>query len=156
MVIKRLRSIILSFVSAVALSLFLAAPCVFASAMIPSQKDTAVKEDGAARQKLYADLKLTKEQEALLAQNRSKRKEETSALFTQMRENMATMRQALEADTLDMQKIQQVNGKLKEIQAKVIDSRLEGILEVRKILTSEQFKKFLTRRDERANRFRNK
>lgn len=156
MVVKRFKSTIFLFVSAAVFLFFIADSCVFASVMVPSQKDAVAKNGDTVRQKLYADLNLTKEQKVLLAQNRNKRKDETGALFRQMREDMATMRQALEADALDMQKIQKINNDLKQIQAKMVDSRLEGILEVRKILTPEQFKKFLTRMDERPNRLRHR
>ena len=59
------------------------------------------------------------------------------------------IRQELQKDQLNMDSINQINSELKNLQAQILDRRLEGILEVRKVLTPEQFKKFTDRTEER-------
>ena len=49
-----------------------------------------------------------------------------------------------------MEKIDQINGDLKKMMAQMLDYRLERILEVRKILTPEQFKKFTSQVESRG------
>ena len=54
---------------------------------------------------------------------------------------------------LNIGKITQINNELKILSAQMLDRKLEGILEVRKILTPEQFKKFMTKTEGWHERF---
>ena len=69
---------------------------------------------------------------------------------------MASLRQELEKSQLNMQLVYQINNELKLLEAQILDNRLERILEVRKILTPEQFKKFEDKMNERMEHFKNK
>jgi Spy/CpxP family protein refolding chaperone len=73
-----------------------------------------------------------------------------------MRQKMASLRQELEKSELNMQVIYQTNNELKQLQTQMLDNRLERILEVRKILTPGQFKKFEDKMNERMERSKNR
>ena len=62
------------------------------------------------------------------------------------------MRQELQNPTLNMDKINQIQSELKASQAQMLDARLQGILEIRKILTPEQFTKFSAKMEEHKGR----
>lgn len=115
-------------------------------------KETMEKMD-AKREQLYKELNLTAEQKNALKENKNKHREESKALFENMRAKKDLMREELSKDTVNMDKINQIQSEIKELQTKMSDQRLQGILEVRKILTPEQFKKFMASMEERKGRF---
>ncbi len=120
------------------------------------QGKSFMKKMDAKRQQLYNDLGLTNEQRKLLEENKSKHREQAKALFNQIHENTVLIGQELQKDELNMGKIYQINNELKKLQAQMLDDRLEGMLEVRKILKPEQFKKFEAKMDGRMGHFKNK
>lgn len=131
---------------------------VYASASDNDSKEKkafAEKRDG-KRQQFYKDLNLTQEQKKALEENKNKNREQMKTLFAGMKEKKALIREELQKDELNMEKINQVQNELKALQTQMIDHRLEGILEVRKILTPEQFKKFLTKMEDQKGRDKHK
>jgi Spy/CpxP family protein refolding chaperone len=96
----------------------------------------------ARREEFYKELGLNEEQKKALKENKDKHRKEKKELFESMHEKMKLMHEELGQENLDMTKINQIQDDLKAVQAKMIDQRLAHILEVRKILTPEQFKKF--------------
>ena len=108
----------------------------------------------AARHNIYKDLNLTEEQKKMLEENKAKHKEEMKTLFAAMKETRISMRQELQKETLDMAKINQINDELKKLQAQTVDHRLESVLVVRKILSPDQFKKFMSKMEEKAEHFK--
>jgi Spy/CpxP family protein refolding chaperone len=109
------------------------------------------KKFGPGKEDIFKDLNLTVQQTKMLEENKNENKAEVEALFSQMKQKEAAMREELQKPKLDMTKITKINGELKKLQAEMIDGRLEGILAVRKILSPEQFKKF-TQKMERHHR----
>lgn len=95
------------------------------------------------RQKLWDQLSLTPVQKKQLEENRAKNRETMKATF----ENMKSCRESLNAELmkpeLDMNKINSIQSQMKALQNQMADSRLSSMLEVRKVLTREQFEKFL-------------
>ena len=136
----------------------LSAYIIYTSALIPiaRQKEGSMKKIDAERHRIYNDLALTTEQRRFLEENKNKHRDQTKALFTQLRQKMVLLRQELEKSELNMQEIEQTNNELKQLQTQMLDNRLERILEVRKILTSEQFKKFEDRINDRLGHFKNR
>ena len=107
-------------------------------------------------QKLFEELNVTEEQRSLLKANKEKIRDQGRALRRETQEKMDLMRQELEKKELDMEKINQIQNEIKAVQARMIDARLESILEVRKILTPEQFNAFMVRMQEKRGEFRQK
>ena len=121
-------------------------------ASVCQQNDAAAGKMQAKRQGFYSELGLSEGQKKLLEENRNKHKEESKALFSQSKEKMALLRQELQEEPLNTGKIYQTNNELKKLQSEVLDNRVERIMEVRKILTAEQFKKFLAKIDKRQGK----
>ena len=95
-------------------------------------------------QKVFEQLNLTEEQKAQLKENKKRNREERKAGFEKMKSYKEALRQELLKPDLDKKRIKQIQGQLKAAQAKMADDRLDSILEVRTILTPEQFTKFMT------------
>ncbi len=106
----------------------------------------------ARKQEMFKELNLTDEQKQKLDENRKKHKEDAEGLYGRMKELRTAMRQELEKDVLDMAKINQIQSQIKEANAQMMDDRLNGILEVRGILTPEQYKKFSAKMHEHKER----
>ena len=142
----------------VAVLVSLSAYIIYITLSIPvvQQKEAFIKKMDAKRQEIYNDLGLTDGQRKLLEENKNKHREQTKALFTQLRQKMTLLRQELEKNELNMQEIHQTNNELKQLHAQMLDNRLERVLEVRKILTPGQFKKFEDKMNEHMGHFKNK
>ena len=59
--------------------------------------------------------------------------------MSQIKEKREEIRNELQRDELNIGKIAQINNELKILSAQMLDRKLEGILEVRKILTPAMF-----------------
>lgn len=151
--IKKINLIAVSVITMLAL----VSPAIYAQGGADSgkEKEWAQKKE-ARRQELYKELNLSKEQKKALEENKNKHREQMKALFNEMKEKRSLAQQELQKDALDMAKINQANNDLKKLQAQMLDYRLQHILEVRNILTPEQFKKFMVRMEEKMGRFKNK
>jgi Spy/CpxP family protein refolding chaperone len=88
------------------------------------------------------DLGLSPEQKEKLKAHRQSHRQAAKALFEQLKAKRDALRQELEKPSVDDSRVQAIHGELKALHDKMADHRLAGILEVRKILTPEQFKKF--------------
>lgn len=100
-----------------------------------AKKENRVKE-------IFDKLNLSDEQKKQLEENKTKTRDVMKALHEQMKSSREAMHQELMKTDLDMAKITEIQNQLKTLQAQMIDARLNSILEVRKILSAEQFKKF--------------
>lgn len=100
-------------------------------------------------QEIYNQLNLTDDQKKLLEASRAKNKEGMKALFEKMKSCRDALNSELIKPNLNMAKIDEINSQLKAAQAQLIDERLASIIEVRKILTVEQFAKFLLLNEKR-------
>ncbi len=137
-------------------ALVLSTPAIYASEQCSHQKEAFKEKAGAKRQQLYKDLGLSAEQQKLLEVNKAQQKEKTKALFNDLTQKRGLMRQELQNRELNMAAINKANNQIKQLQAQMLDYRLEGILEVRKILTPQQFNKFIEKMDQWGNRFKQK
>ena len=140
-------------------TLALPSPVIYAASYEKDNQEgsaQAGKKMEARRQEFYRDLNLSEDQKKLLEENKKARREEMRSLFSQMKEKREAIRNELQRDELNIGKITQINDELKILSAQMLDHRLEGILEVRKILTPEQFKKFMMKVGQRQERFKEK
>jgi Spy/CpxP family protein refolding chaperone len=107
----------------------------------------------AKRDGFFKELGLNEEQKKALKANKEKHRQEKKALFEDMHAKMKLIREELQKENLDMGKVNQIQAELKATQAKMLDQRLAHILEVRKILTPEQFKKFSEKMEKSRDSF---
>jgi Spy/CpxP family protein refolding chaperone len=126
-------------------AILLSAPAVYADRG-GDRKDGKKKEwsekMAADWDKLCKDLNITEDQKKQLDANKEKNREEMKAVFKEMKDKKDLMRAELEKEAIDIAKVQAINNDLKALQSKMLDNKLAGILEVRKVLSAEQFKKF--------------
>ncbi len=99
--------------------------------------------------KIFDQLKLSEEQKKLLEVNKEKQREQMMASLPRMKAQKEALHQELMKPRLDMNKINTIQKQLKKNMVQMADNRLNSILEVRKILTPEQFSQFLNLMKER-------
>jgi Spy/CpxP family protein refolding chaperone len=92
--------------------------------------------------RIQSQLNLTADQEKKLKQNREAHREVMKTLHEALRAQREALGAELEKTSFDMNRVKSIHEELKGIEARMADQRLSGILEVRQILTPEQFKKF--------------
>ena len=91
---------------------------------------------------MFEELGLSDEQKEALKKNREQHGKE----FGDLREKMRAKRQELGAELqkaeFDMEKVKSIHGELKAVMMTMEDQQLAAILEIRKVLTAEQFARF--------------
>lgn len=101
----------------------------------------------------FGQLNLTEEQKQQLKENKASHREKNKSSFEQAKSYREAMKNELMKPELDMSKIYEIHSQLKTLHAQMADDRLSSILEVRKILTPEQFSKFISLMEERRSKF---
>ncbi|MCP4269658.1 MAG: periplasmic heavy metal sensor [Candidatus Brocadiaceae bacterium] len=109
-----------------------------------SQGHEAMREKVNAQMlEAFKQLDLSPEQEKQLKTHRKRQKEQGEGVHESIRAKREEMKIELQKQELNMAKINKINSDLKNIKSKKSDQRLESILEVKEILTAEQFAKFM-------------
>lgn len=101
---------------------------------------------------IYSQLNLTDEQKNQLEENKKNNRDQKKALYDQMRSLKDALNQELMKPELNMDKVNEIRSQVKALQTQISDDRLNSILEVRKILTPEQFTKFNSLMEERKHK----
>ncbi len=92
---------------------------------------------------VFKQLDLSPEQEKQLNAHRKGHREEGKEIHESIKTKREAMKKELQKQDLDMEEINKIHSELKSMYSRKADHRLEGILEVREILTNEQFVKFM-------------
>ncbi len=108
-----------------------------------NRSDEMRKKMKAKMLEVFKQLDLSPEQEKQLNIHRKRHREQGKEIHTSIRAKREAMKEELQKQALDMEKINKIHSEMKSMHSKKADHRLEGILEVRKILTTEQFVKFM-------------
>ena len=87
--------------------------------------------------------KLTDDQKKQLKDIWQKQKEAKKTAFTQIKADKEALTNELLQTTPDVSKINDLKSKMEALGAQMLDSRINSNLEVKKILTAEQFAKYL-------------
>ena len=91
---------------------------------------------------LYNRMNLTEKQRLQLEENRKRHHARMKALTDQLSAAQLQLNKELEQSVLDKFKIDQLKAQIDRLQAELTDLRLKGILDVRAILTSDQYEIF--------------
>ena len=91
---------------------------------------------------IYEQLNLSSEQKQSLEDNRKKNHVRIKEMMERISELRLELTQELEKSQLDATKIDQIKDELNQLQSELTDLKLEGIMEVRDILTPEQYNLF--------------
>lgn len=87
-------------------------------------------------------LQITSEQKGKIVAQREKQDSLFKVLRQQKHDAELALREALEAETIDAKKVEDAKTKLLNAQKALVELRIEGISELAKILTKEQFAQF--------------
>ncbi len=95
-------------------------------------------------QEIYGQLNLNEDQKKQLDVNKAQHRDKMKGVFDRMRSARNQLNQELMKSDLDMTKVNEIQTQIKSLQAEMSDDRLSSILEVKKILTPEQFGQFIS------------
>lgn len=102
-------------------------------------------KDGARHAKKEAaiarELKLTAEQDKLLKEAKASHRAGMAELFKAMKAKRQELKTALAKPDATKEQVAPIAAEIKGLQAEMIDRRIDGIFEIKKILTPEQFQK---------------
>ena len=93
----------------------------------------------AMHDKMIKDLNLTPAQADQMKAHRKAQMDQMQQLHKSMQSTQEALRVELDKPNTDMAALEKLTGDLKSIEAKKIDLRTQGILDVKKILAPEQF-----------------
>lgn len=133
----------------------LSATNVFANEEQGFKKEGHRKEWQAKRIQMFEKLGLTEEQKQALKAHKENHRDEMKALRGQIKEKRKAFHQALEDPEADDNAITAANNAIKALTNNLADHRLNSILEIRKILTPEQFQKFNEIKKEHKGKWQN-
>lgn len=102
-----------------------------------------VKERDQVVEEIYNQLNLSEEQKKLLKENKLKHKEAVQASVKELKAAMDAQGEELKQKDPDFEKLNTMNAQMKNLRNQMSDERFNAIVEVRKILTQEQFAKFI-------------
>ena len=106
---------------------------------------------------VFKQLDLSPEQETQLKTHRKNHRGQAGEFRESFKAKKEAIKNELQKEELNMENIYTIHDELKDLLLQKADHRLEGILEVRKILTAEQFRKFCElRKDMRQMRKKRK
>jgi Spy/CpxP family protein refolding chaperone len=102
--------------------------------------------------KLFDQLNLTPEQKQKLKANKQAQVQEMQAVRTSLREKHKSLQEALKNPSVTRASVLGIVNEIKELQAKQVDLRLDGIFSVKDILTPAQYVKFQQLMEEKLNK----
>lgn len=98
---------------------------------------------------VHQELGLSPEQEKKLQDRRKAHREEMNSLYENMKAKKKELNAELQKSELNRERVKAIHSELKAFKAEKEDRRLEGMLEVREILTPDQFSKFMKIKEDR-------
>ncbi|MCA9408098.1 MAG: periplasmic heavy metal sensor [Candidatus Omnitrophica bacterium] len=105
---------------------------------------------------VHKELGLNSDQEKKLEARRKEHREKMKVLYENIKVKKKDLGEELQKAEMDENRVRTIHEELKELKAEKEDYRLEGILEVREILTPEQFSKFMQIKEEHKAKRREK
>jgi Spy/CpxP family protein refolding chaperone len=93
--------------------------------------------------KIYRQLNLNEQQQKQLTDNKLSSQTKKKTLYKELRLHKENLNRELMRANLDMKRINDIQSKIKDLQVQGVDDRLNSILAVRDILTTEQFIQFV-------------
>jgi protein CpxP len=101
------------------------------------------RHSGQRIREIYGQLGLTDDQKSRLEINKQQHRVNMDKLRQAIKTDRQTLREEIMKPQLDMPRIKEIHMAIISLQAQMEDSKLFSILEVRSILTPEQFAKFI-------------
>jgi Spy/CpxP family protein refolding chaperone len=95
-----------------------------------------------AMKKVVEDLGLTEEQQEQMKEHRDQNHQKMRETHEKMRQARQALKTELEKEKSNNKAINEISTSLKTMQADMVDNRIKSILELKEVLTYEQFKQF--------------
>ncbi len=102
------------------------------------------------------DLSLTPEQQTQFKEQRQQHHQEVQALQEQLRDKRQALKNELSKPSSDEDALQGIASDMKKLQGQMIDYRIDRVLEMKQILTPEQYQTFHQKIEERKDKPRGK
>lgn len=102
-----------------------------------------------AKEAFCAKLNLSAEQQKLLDEQRSTRRQEMDSLRGSIKEKKNALRDALKKPGVTRQDVQPIVAEIKDLQARMLEKKVDGIFAVKSILTPEQFARLEEMKDKK-------
>jgi Spy/CpxP family protein refolding chaperone len=151
--IKTYRHIMI--VSAVLFGLQLAgSPSVFAEKDFGKGFDKEGWEEEV--NKMQDELGLSQQQRDALKSHKVRHRQGMSGLREELKQKQQELREEMQKSDFDAGRVRMINDEIKRLHNEMSDERIEGVVEVRKILTPEQFSRFQRLKESRRDEFRKK
>ncbi len=99
-------------------------------------------------QRMHSELGLSSEQQRKLKAHRESKMQRHRAYREKIRAQRQALRAELQKPDIDRQRVNALHNEIKHLMNQSADDRLEGILEVREILTPEQYRAFMKKKEE--------
>ncbi|MFA5430271.1 MAG: periplasmic heavy metal sensor [Candidatus Omnitrophota bacterium] len=146
------RMNIVSYVCALlAAGIFSGAAYLPSSGDAPQGKAAESKAGGPFRE-MAKELNLSVEQIRMIEDNRRQHMEQGRRLMVDMMKNRDDLRRELAGIEPDMEKVMRIQQRIKSLLSEREDSRLQGMMDLKKILTPEQFAAFNRKIEEKMRR----
>ena len=107
-----------------------------------AQRETSGREEDITPAEIYEKLQLTEDQKVKLEENREKYHIQLKKLKAEIAQLQKQLNWELKQKNLDRIKIDEMKYQLDRLQAQLSEYRLQGIMEVREILTPQQYEIF--------------
>jgi Spy/CpxP family protein refolding chaperone len=136
-----------------AVGVMIVVPTVFAQPhgkMDECDMDRSIGHHSQSADKVLKELNLTEEQKDRLKQNRNAQHEKMKDLRTQLIKKHAELKDKLSNPDVQRASVEPIATELKDLQAKIMDCRLDGVFAVKEILTPEQYAKFQEKMKEKV------
>ncbi len=133
------------------ISFFFLEGVILAEELNPKGKDLGVKEKHEA---LWGELNLTAEQKEAIKAQRSEQRQKMKQKWEELKEKNLALKEELLKPEIDKTKLNQIVEEIKKIQGELLDYRVQKGLEMRQILTLEQYRLLEEKIKERQHRFR--
>lgn len=99
-------------------------------------------------QRMHAELGLSPEQERKLKEHRESKMENRRAFREKVRDKRRQLRDELQKPEIDRQRVKSLHNEIKELMNQSADERLNDIMYVREVLTPEQYRAFMEKKEE--------
>jgi Spy/CpxP family protein refolding chaperone len=116
-----------------------------ASASAAAGQDESAQKEGRAGKmanKIVSELNLTPEQSEEIKGQRSEHRRIKKELGQSLREKQKELKAELEKEVSDRKELERISKDIKRLQGERVDHRIEGVLQMKEILTPEQYRKF--------------
>ena len=131
---KVIRNMGLALVLGIALGII-----VLGRSLGPGSREASDKRNA---ERIFKELHLSQEQIQSLLMNRANQMDSMKESMDSLQANWRALKNELEKNVTDREKILRLASEMKSIQGTMVDMRIKSILEVRQVMTPEQFAQF--------------